>query len=449
MNTLLENHSLYKYIGGKAGTGKTTYIRDRIKDNPNYGILCSTTGISAINLGSGVTTINSLLKFYDTQTLKDRFIEGKLLATLKQLNKHYNYIAIDECSMLEAVQLDLIIAALESLNYDNEKPLGLILIGDFFQLPPVQGEWIFMANSWNEFQKNSTFLTKIWRQNNLEFIQALEYARFGQGVNLYEYLKDIGIKFYSNIDDNFIGTSIFAKNQQVDNYNTVKLMDIKKKDIISNKDIKGKALGEWDKIPHKLVVKESAYVMILNNKSIGYENGISIGFEYCNGDCGYIRDFIGDTFYIELVRTRKVVEIPRIVRYNEKKEKPSIFRELDDDPKNDIEDIVDSIFSESSDSFIPYYNKERNRWIYGEVSYHPIRLAYGITVHKSQSLTLDNVQLDIRSAFFNYNNMLYTALSRARNMEGLRIVCPVERTIIKRCNIDPKVLTWFRRLENA
>lgn len=427
--------NLFSMLTGKAGSGKTYSMKSKCEADSSYGILASSTGISAVNLGT--TTINSLLQYYNTESLQDKFIEGRLQVILKRLAKSYDYIILDEVSMTPGEQIDIIVSAIEQVNdYETvEKPLGLIVCGDAAQLPPVStpdspAKWFFEAECFkSKFQPNIEFLTKIWRQDNLGFIEALEFARQGDGLHLLEHLNNLKVKFEREVDTQFEGTTIFAKNQQVDNYNMVRLMNLQGKEVETTKKVKGKKLGEWDKIPEVLKLKIDAYVMILINKPLGYIDGIATGFEYSNGDTGWIRDYdsITDTFSIELMRNKAIVKIPRISRYNESKRKPDLFEQFGDD-------------------FEPYYDDEvRKRWILGEVSFHPLRLAWGCTTFKSQGLTLDNVQLDIRNHFMGSYNQLYVALSRCRTIEGMRIV-GLEKLIPKRCNIDPKVIRWMKEI---
>lgn len=426
--------SNFKLITGRAGTGKSYLVKQAVEQDSTYGLLASTTGIAAVNLGT--TTINSILRYFDDASLMDKFIEGKIQPILKQLSKNYEYLIIDECSMLSSVQLDIIVNAIDQINENQEKKLGLILVGDFFQLPPVSTKekpvkWAFEAETFKEkFSNSIEFLTKIWRQDNLEFISALEFARMGKGDDLIGHLKDLKVEFNKEVDTNYKGTTIFAKNQQVDSYNITRLLQVNGERIRTQKKTKGKVLGEWSKIPEILDLKVGAYVMILVNKSLGYEGGISTGFEYSNGDCGVIKEYLKDrdSFLIELVRNKQIVEIPRTTRYNETKQKP---------------DATESWVGD----FEPYFDEERSRYILGLVSYHPIRLAYGVTTFKSQGLTLDNAQIDIRSNFFGFPNQLYVALSRCRTIDGMRLVCPIDGLLAKRCNVDKKVLNWFKSLE--
>lgn len=432
----MSNNGENKLITGKAGTGKTTLVKGLVEKDPDYGILASTTGIAAVNLGT--TTLNSLLRYFNTASLRDKLIDGSLQSSLARLAKTYRNLIIDEVSMMEGEQLDVLMQAVDQVNERDtvKEKLGVVLVGDFGQLPPVKGKdnpnvkWAFEAECWEEkFEGNVEFLTKVWRQDNLEFVAALELARDGRGQELASYLTKLGVGWYSEVDDNFKGTTIFSKNDQVDNFNALKLRDLVGNKIYSKKIVKGLALGEWDKIPQTLELKKGAYVMILVNKSLGYVDGMSIGFEYSNGDCGTIEDYneSSECFKVKLARNGHVVEIPKAVRLNERKQKPDATENLGNDP-----------------NFEYYYDDLRKRYVVGECWFHPLRLAYGITCHKSQGLTLDKVQVDIRNHFFSSPNMTYVALSRARTLDGLRIV-GLEKTLGLRCKADSKVVKWLSK----
>lgn len=421
---------MYSFITGKAGVGKTYQVREMIKKSPSYGVMCSSTGISAINLGEGVTTLNSLLGYFDTESLADVFITGRLQQRLRRIRNSYENIIIDECSMVSAEQLDIICQALNQVNSSvTEEPLGLVLVGDYAQLQPVDGSLGFKAESWPLFENNIKLLTKVWRQASIPFIEALEFARYGKGLALLEKLKELKVEFYTDVDTSYQGTTMFAKNEQVKNYNSYRLLKLPGRKICSTKEVKGLQLKEWTKhIPSVLDLKLGAYIMILTNKSLGYDNeGEHLGFEYVNGDCGYVRDFKDDVFFIELVRNKKIVEVGKLIRYNESKHKPDIFTQL-------------------PTGYEAFYNNERKRWILGEVECHPIRLAWATTVHKAQGLTLDKIQLDIRNHFFGLDQMLYVAFSRGRTIEGLRLIATKEQLVVKRCNADIKVVSFYNNL---
>lgn len=431
----LKSDSLFIGLTGASGTGKSTLIKGIFANNPSF-ILASTTGISSINMGDGITTINSLFKFFDYQSLCDSFISGKLQRIIKQLSEQYSVYCIDEVSMLSGDSLDIIIEAFNQVNSEREisNKLKLLLTFDFSQLPPVNGNWAFEASNWKMFQNNIIVLDKIWRQDSLDFITALNYARDGNGRRLLELFKSLNVKFHNEVDTNYEGTMIFAKNQQVDSFNIVKLMKVNGKEVLIKKQTRGKVLGEWDKIPEFLKLKINSYVMILVNKPLGYLNNIATGFEYSNGDCGYVKDYdaVNEIFHVELIRNKQIVEIPKITRTYEIKHTPSTFD-----------------YNEADRGFGPYRSEKTGKWVIGEVEYFPLRLAFASTIHKIQGLSLDKIQFDVRNHFVSMSSMMYVALSRARTIEGLRLVCPKDELLVKRCNADVKVREFYKRLNRS
>src|SRR6267378_4019352 len=123
-----------QFITGEAGTGKTTSVKTMIELDPKIALMTSTTGVSAINLGC--MTVNSALKYYDTDSLRDSFVSGQLIAGIRRMvtgPDRVGGLAIDEISMMEAEQLDIIYDAFEivSKSQDVHDDLNLILTGDF------------------------------------------------------------------------------------------------------------------------------------------------------------------------------------------------------------------------------------------------------------------------------------------------------------------------------
>src|SRR5690349_967928 len=136
------------FITGLAGSGKSTGLKARLAIDEEAFVLCSTTGLSAINLG--VATINSTLKYYDTDSLMDSYVNGKLYMTIKRLvtgTGALGGIAIDEVSMLDAEQLDMIHDTFKRVvqHSDVTEDKELVLVGDFLQLPPVKAKFAFEA----------------------------------------------------------------------------------------------------------------------------------------------------------------------------------------------------------------------------------------------------------------------------------------------------------------
>ena len=464
-----------EFITGPAGSGKTYLQKGLIEKDGNYGILCATTGIAAVNLGA--TTLNSVLKYYDTNSLRDRFNQGRLTSTLHKLGKKTKRLVIDEISMMDGKQLDYIYQAILQVNeYQDMREgkyagaMGIVLTGDFCQLPPVNAPWVFESECWEHFERNTTKLTKIWRQDNLECLQAINAARSGKGKECVEILRSLKVRFVpmSGPPQKFDGTTIMSKNDTVDNFNYSTLLEIPG-DAFGLKTMTwGDQAGEWKNIPEMLRLKENAYVMILSN-SQGEEAGL-----YANGDCGYIQSKDPDgTIWVKLVRNERLVGIRPIIRYKSISgadgEKMGLrpdgrvddITELSPDEK-DLEHEISLIFGVSPTKprvahlycdgdcgwdqpgrkhgpwGQPSYNCNSGTWNVGAIKYYPLRLAYATTVHKSQGLTLDKCQIDCRDAFFSSPNMAYVALSRCRTPDGLIIVGD-EKRLENAVKLEPKV----------
>ena len=441
-----------QFVTGAAGSGKTFNQKKAIEDDPNYGVLCSTTGISAINLGS--TTLNSVLRYFDTESLRDKFNRGQLTSALHKIGRKVKRLVIDEVSMMDGRQLDYIFNAMEQCNrfQDMEKtgPMGIVLTGDMCQLPPIKCPWAFDADCWEHFERNTTRLTKVWRQDNLEFVEALNAARAGQGGKCVEILRGLGVKFVPSTIKNFKGTTIMSKNDQVDNFNFSALMELPGEAYGLKTGTWGDQSGEWKNIPEILKLKDGAFVMILSNDPSGQ-------FEYANGDQGYIQQRDADgTLWIKLTRNEKVVPIRPIIRH-----KVSRGDDIDKDllrlfPGESIDYGQDltHLFCDQQDCGRdgpglrygtwgrPTFNCQSGSVNTGAIKYYPLRLAYATTVHKSQGLTLDACQIDCRDIFFGSPQMAYVALSRCRTADGLTIVGDALK-LEQRIKLEPKIRRWL------
>ena len=423
-----------EFVCGVAGSGKTYQVRKAVEYDPTYGSLCATTGIASVNLGT--IALHSLLRYSTTEVLRDSWLQGKLVRVLHALGRRVRRLIIDECSMASAYQLDLIHRAVREVNRfnDMEQPLGITLVGDFLQLAPVKEPWVFTADCWREFAANTTKLDKVWRQDNAEFLAALNLVRAGKGGESASVLSSLGVHWNTSLDTEFDGTTILPRNDMVSRFNQIALDRVQGEEFTVTSRRWGAQQLEWGMnqrtkewgIPPTTRLKVGAYVMILSNAQ---------DFHYVNGDCGHIEGFDAEeqTVSVKLVRNGQTVELPQVVRGVEWSEKPDSYTGSVMIPK-----------SEDDGAYIPrqHYRGRVKRYVMGQVEYSPLRLAYASTVHKSQSLTLDKVQCDFRDHFFSHPGMLYVALSRCRTLEGLRLVGQ-QGTFASRCTVDSRVREWI------
>lgn len=463
-----------EFLTGPAGTGKTFEILRRIEENPGSAILCATTGIAAINMNT--VTINSVLGYYNTADLGEKYARGVLEHKLRMLasKKRPRQLTIDEVSMHPSAQLDMIYQAVQSVNAgDNEHeplehPLGITLTGDFCQLPPVStkadpAKWAFKADCWPSFAANTTKLTKIWRQTDPAFLQAINHARAGNGLEASNGFRAMGAEFAGTRDMNFDGTTIIANNDEVDAYNDKRLAQIKEPSFALDARRWGIQDRAWRSIPNRACFRPTCLVMILTNKKYSvYEQSHSSPYAYVNGDLAHVEYFdpeaeivgtsrinidgdfvpairIAPAVLVTVNRTGEQHLIEPITRLHTLKGGP-------DDEERILKQVQRMAIKDPPvpqvGEYAPYWDEEKERWIIGSITYYPLRLAYCTTVHKSQGLTLDRVQIDIQAPFFGAPGMAYVALSRVRSKEGLRIVGN-PMLLANRIKLNPEVKEYL------
>lgn len=422
-----------RFTKGAAGVGKTYNAVRAVAADPSHGILSSTTGISAVNLGA--ITINSLLKYSDVSVMRDHFINGSLTRVLHTLAREHRWLYIDEISMFSGEALDILFRAMEEVNRyaDVPTPMGIHILGDMGQLPPVKAPWVFTAGCWERFQANTETLTRVWRQDGGRFLDALNLIRVGAGAEGACVLAEAGARFETQLDTEFEGTTILPRNDQVGRYNALALARLPGKSFKVAARRWGTQRAEWGQsarthewgIPPEVELKFDAYVMILANAP---------DFEYVNGDCGQIVERYPGYLGIRLIRTGEVIRLTPLVRGVEHSERPPGWN--DSAPKIRA--------AEDSGEWLPrpHYRGRVKRWVTGQIEYWPLRCAWASTVHKTQSLTLDRVQCDFRNPFFKQPGMLYTAMSRCRSLAGLRLVGQAD-VLVDRCNVDERVRPWL------
>ena len=283
---------------------------------------------------------------------------------------------------------------------------------------------------WSRFQEPGATitLTEIRRQADPAFIETLRAARRGEGRAALDFF---GPTLQTETDDQFEGPTLLAKNDSVDRYNWLRLNRLTGEQVIFSSSREGKQRSEWgnpDKppntwgIPPRLNLKIGALVMVLANlRAYG-----STGFVYVNGDLGEIvdADAAHQVAYVTLQRTDQTVAVNYVRR--------EVLLPLDSARRKEL------IALGQAEKIA-----EGGKWeIAGWISYMPLRVAYASTVHKSQGLSLDKVQVNIRDGFFKAPGMLYVALSRARSAGGLRLVGS-SAAFVERCTVDPRLAAWL------
>lgn len=370
------------YLTGEAGTGKTYVLKTYIDNLRKKGVpvaVTASTGIAATHL-DGVTIDSwSGLGIRDTLTDSDiRELEGKY--HLRKRIIRAKVLIIDEISMIHGARFDLMDRIMRQIR-KIDKPFGglqVVLCGDFFQLPPVTADrlnydFAFKSASWKELGLAICYLHEPKRQSDnllLKVLRDIRKCRVNEGT--YDLLKEA---LYQRFPPGFTPTKLYTHNVDVDRINKGELDKIPEEEHVYYMSVLGQeklvdAMKRSCLAPEQLVLKKNAQVMFVRNN---FEKG------YINGTLGIVKDFDGNND-------------PVVHTYEGK-----------------------NITVEPASWTITEENK-----IVAQLTQHPLRLAWAITVHKSQGMTLDAAEMDLSKSFV--EGMGYVALSRVRTLNGLKLL---------------------------
>ena len=409
----VQNTNKNVFLTGKAGTGKTTFLKRIKTDSSKRMIIVAPTGVAAINAGG--VTIHSFFQIPFGPFIPKENIDINASETSKAIHKFnrnkiniiksMDLLVIDEISMVRADLLDAIDDVLRRYKNRN-KPFGgiqLLMIGDLHQLAPIvkDDEQAILSDYYDSYfffgsralQKTdyvSVELTHIFRQSDLTFIDLLGKVREKNltSETLAEINKRFILDFVKTADDGFI--TLTTHNHQSKTINDSKLK------LIKTKSYKLKAIinGDFPEYSYptdiELELKIGAQVMFVKNDS-------SFEKRYFNGKIGTVIDIEDD-----LVR----------VKCSNENEAILVGKEEWKNMKYSIDEI----------------SKEINETTIGTFIQHPLKLAWAITIHKSQGLTFDKVIIDANSAFA--HGQVYVALSRCRTLEGLILSSPISNASV-------------------
>lgn len=429
----VEDNRQSLFLTGKAGTGKTTFLKYfREKTRKEYAILAPT-GIAAINAGG--VTIHSFfhiapsifvpgdprLRLKASPDDKDRrtiYSEFKYNKEKKELLANLEIIIIDEISMVRCDLLDVIDALLRAFGGgDPNLPFGgkqMLFIGDGFQLPPVvtgedhdilgrfyESPFFFSAKAFKAKYPSFLELKKIYRQaGDQVFIDLLNRIRVGETRE--EDIKVLDRKYFPDFDFNannyvYLGTH----KAQVDTTNQARLKALPSKLRIFKGQITGKFPEKDRPAKYELHLKEGAQVMFVKNESSG---------RYYNG----------------LIAQIKSIDDSRIIVVK----------------KNVEEIVVEQVTWEKIRYRWDKIEKKVKEEIEGTFTQYPLKLAWAITVHKSQGLTFEEVYADVRDAFA--EGQVYVALSRCTSLRGLKLNRQIPLKAIK---VSQAVIDFYRLMQ--
>ncbi len=411
---LLENTLNCIFITGKAGTGKSTLLRYFVANTKKQVVVLAFTGIAALNIGG--VTIHSFFKF-PPRPLTDEDIRE---LPNKELYKAIDAIVIDEISTVRADLLDAIDKFLRLNGKDQRKPFGgirIIFFGDLFQLPPIisdkaeaqyfatvyQSPWFFDAHVLQTYPYKMVELTKVYRQKDIDFITLLDIIRTGHisESHLQKINQRVQVWQPSNgISPNITLTSTNRIAYQINEAELNKLQypEFTYRGVIEG-DFPEKAFPT-DTVLH---LKQGAQVMFVKN---------DINRRWVNGT-------IGKIYSLETESIRVVVaNNGNNFVYNVSKEIWELLRYKYDCNTQKLETEVIGTFTQ-----------------------YPLRLAWAITIHKSQGLTFDKLVIDLGSGAFAHGQV-YVALSRCTCYEGVFLKKQINKSDIR---VDPEVYRFYSK----
>ncbi len=417
----VEDTGVSLFLTGKAGTGKTTFLKEIARNTTKRFAIVAPTGVAAIN-AEGVT-IHSFFRLPLCPYLpdvKELVTEYQMPDRFRSLSKDririlraLDLLIIDEISMVRADIMDAMDNVLKRVRR-NDSPFGgvqLLMIGDVQQLPPVvtdaekaymeqvyQSPFFFSSKALQRLPYVTVELEKIHRQSDAAFLEILNEVRSGTPSD--RALSALNAR----LDRNFTPPEgerwirLTTHNAQADSVNDAKIEALEGEERIFEARIEGIFPESAYPADVRLRLKEGAQVMFSRNDQSGlglYYNGKIATVESVSPDLT-VRDEDGNRFKVG-------PEIWQNVRYG-----------LNDDT-GEIESIVDGTFVQV-----------------------PLRLAWAVTIHKSQGLTFDHVIIDAGSAFS--FGQVYVALSRCRTLEGIVLSTPITRS----CTFTSKDVTSFK-----
>lgn len=404
------------FLTGKAGTGKTTLLKEIIQTTHKNCVVVAPTGIAALNAGgvtihsmfqlpfggflpdNSVAQFNENSKFESRATLRRHF---RMSGVKKAVIRNMELLIVDEVSMLRSDLLDAMDFMLQSVRKRNQ-PFGgvqVLFIGDLLQLPPVirDDEWRVLRNYYSGkfffhahvVQQNPPLyieLSKIFRQTDDRFISVLNNLRNNTITQndisiLNEFVKP---NFDLKANKGYI--TLTTHNAKADTINQKSLQDLEGNSRFYKAEVTDDFPDKIYPIEEKLELKVGAQVMFI-------KNDLSFEKKFFNGKMGIIQSLSEREIWVHFPDENKLIEV-------EKYEWQNIRYTVNENTKEIEEEVL------------------------GTFVHYPIKLAWAITVHKSQGLTFDKAALDVSQVFL--PGQAYVALSRLRSLNGLILLSPLQ-----------------------
>lgn len=422
VETLLNFTGASVFMTGKAGTGKSTFLKHITRTTRKKYVVLAPTGIAAVNAGG--QTLHSFFHIPLKPLLSDdpEFEESRLSKRMKytrrfiKMLRNLELIIIDEISMVRADIIDFIDKLLRHY-CKKDLPFGgkqLLMVGDVFQLEPVvtaqtreilrreySGFYFFCAKVFLQIELVPIELRKVYRQNNPAFIQMLDRVRIGRPTPAD--LASINSRVGKTADEKAITMTIATRREIVDYINESHLDAIKAKAYTFKAEVEGDFPESSFPTDKELTLKKGAQVVFIRNDQ---------EHRWVNGTIGTVADISASSL--------KVTD-----------ENGETFL-LEPETWNNVEFSYDE------------KNKSVTENVKGSFRQFPVKLAWALTIHKSQGLTFNNIIIDVGPGAFT-GGQSYVALSRCTSLEGITMASPIRPSDIY---VSPDVLNFSSFFNN-
>lgn len=416
---IVEKTDMSLFLTGKAGTGKTTFLREVVRYTKKKCIVLAPTGIAAVN--AGAMTIHSFFQFGlgpFVQGVIEPKSDFRINKSKLELIRHLQLLIIDEVSMVRADLMDHIDVELRRIRR-NSKPFGgvqLLMIGDLQQLPPIAhgGEdellrqyyktlYFFSSAALKSMKYSCIELKNVYRQTDRHFIDILNHAR--NCTLTSQDISDLNARYIPGFspkpEDGYI--RLMTHNRQVDYVNETEMEKLDSKPYTFVAAVTGTFPEESYPTANSLTLKKGAQVMFIKNDPER---------RFINGTLGEVKSIDKNSIAVRLAESGTIINV-------EPMEWQNIRYQFDEE------------------------SKEISSKQIGRFKQYPLKAAWAITVHKSQGLTFDKAIIDVHAAFS--PGQAYVALSRCRTLDGLVLSSPVSASVFMRDNAVDAYMNYISR----